>query len=254
MFAMNAMAERPYPDDRVADDRLLERMLTGSFAHLAGRIVIGPSPESRAVAAARLLEGPAFAEALDLHAAPFGDADRRAAASLWSQYYFGALIGAVAAIGMAGGRAALPVGPDEAGIVLEGGLPAGLVLPHAGRPARPSEATEDFITLFRSHLAPMVARLSAHAKASPRLFWGNAASILGWALGEACAIRPEAGDPALLRQSLLEDALWPDGGPNPLFGAFKPCDNPAVAVRRVCCVRYLLPGIPGCGPICPLGR
>lgn len=253
MFAMNAMAERPAPDDPIADDRLLERVLTGSFAHLAGRIVIAP-PGPRAVAAARLLEGPALAEALDMQAAPFGEADRRAAASLWSQYYFGALIGAVAAIGMAGGRAALPVRPEEAGIVLEGGLPAGLALPHAGRTTRPSEAVEDFVALFRSHLTPMVDRLSAHAKASPRLFWGNAAAILGWALGEGCAMRPEAGDPALLRQSLLEDTLWPDGGPNPLFGAFKSCGASGVAVRKVCCVRYLLPGVPGCGPICPLGR
>ncbi|MEO3435134.1 siderophore-iron reductase FhuF [Inquilinus sp. CAU 1745] len=253
MFAMNAMAEPSAPDEPIADDRLLERVLTGSFAHLAGRIAIAP-PGPRAVAAARLLDGPALAEALDLQAAPFGDADRRAVASLWSQYYFGALIGAVAAIGMAGGRTALPIDPDAAGIVLEGGLPAGLVLPHAGRTARPSEAARDFIALFRSHLSPMVDRLSAHAKASPRLFWGNAAAVLGWALGEACAMRPEAGDPALLRQLLLEDAQWPDGGPNPLVGALKSCDDPAVAVRRVCCVRYLLPGIPGCGPICPLGR
>lgn len=254
MIAMNAIAERPAADDQIADDRLLERVLTGSFAHLAGRIVLGPSPGPQAIAAARLLEGPAFTEALDQHLAPFGKADRRAAASLWSQYYFGALIGAVAAIGTAGGRTALPVDPDAVGIVLEGGLPTGLALPHAGRIAHPSETAQDFITLFRSHLTPMVDRLSIHAKASPRLFWGNAAALFGWALGEACAMRPEAGDPAALRRSLLEEALWPDGGPNPLFGAFKPRGDSGTAVRKVCCVRYLLPGIPGCGPTCPLGR
>lgn len=253
MFAMNAMAEPSATDEPIADDQLLERVLTGPFAHLAGRIVIAP-PGPRAVAAARLLQGPALAEALNMQATPFGDADRRAAASLWSQYYFGALIGAVAAIGLAGGRTALPIDPHSVGVVLEGGLPAGLALPHAGRTARPWEAVEDFLALFRSHLTPMVDRLSAHAKASPRLFWGNAAAILGWALGEGCAMRPEAGDPVLLRQSLLEAPLWPDGGPNPLFGAFKSCGEPGIAVRKVCCVRYLLPGVPGCGPICPLGR
>src|SRR3546814_631365 len=201
---------------------------------------------------ARLIERPTLGHALDRYAGRFEAPDRRAIASLWSQYCFGNLVVPFVAAGVMGGRT-LPVALDSVGLVLEDGLPSGLSLSHAGRPTGSDDAFESFRPLIRDQVAPLVAQLADCSGASQRLFWSNSAVMLAWALTETPEAPPHP--PAPLLRRLFDTPAWPGGRQNPLFGALQPPTGPFDQCRRrVCCVRYRLPGIPGCGALCPLSR
>ena len=82
----------------------------------------------------------------------------------------------------------------------------------------------------------------------------NVAVRFAWAV-QQCAGRPEADRDGIAEaEKLLTTALTPDGARNPLHGMLRP--SPLVAIeacqRRVCCLRYLLPGVADCGSLCPL--
>lgn len=237
-----------------AESAALAGAFVGPFDHLAERVRVSRDGVPPAVPIARLLERPTFGQVLNRYARRFGGSDRRAVASLWSQYCFGSLITPFVAASLLGGRT-LPVTLDSVGLVLEEGQPSGLDLPHAGRPAQLADAFERFEPLFRGQIAPLIDRLADHSGASPRLFWCNAAVIFDWAVRQAATVRPAPHDPEPFRHRLLDSPTWPDGQPNPLYGAFRPpAGSPEQPQRRVCCVRYILPGVPGCGPYCPLDR
>jgi ferric iron reductase protein FhuF len=237
-----------------AEGNLLDHVLVGPFGYLAGRVTVSNDGVPPVIPMARLLEHPTFGHALDRYAARFGKADRRAVASLWSQYCFGNLIVPVVAASLLGNRT-LPVTPESGGLVLEDGLPSGLDLPNIGWPTRSGDAFERFEPLIRGLIEPLITQLAAYSRASPRLFWSNAAVTLGWAVQEASAVLPGRVDPEPLERQLLDTPTWPDGEVNPLFDTIRPSTGPVEQRRRrVCCVRYPLPGVPGCGALCPLGR
>jgi ferric iron reductase protein FhuF len=180
------------------------------------------------------------------------DSDRRALISMWTQWHFGALIIPVTAASLLIDRD-LPVGLEHVSIALhEDGRTAAIVLPHDGGTRCPS-ATERFSCLFEGHIEPLIEQLSSHFRVSRRLLWTNAATIFDWTLQQAEALN---ASPTSLSEgrSLLSCKTDVYGRSNPMFGALQYIEEGEQTIRRrkVCCLRYLLPGMSDCGSLCPL--
>jgi ferric iron reductase protein FhuF len=193
----------------------------------------------------------AFDRALSTYAEASGGSDRRAVASMWSLYYFSALtIPYVVARVL--NHQALPVAFDEMTVALAAdGLPRafGVDGPGDWRNDGGREVFSMLAPLMRSHLAKVVAHLKATGGISPRLAWNNAAVYIDYALRSA-GTDPlhDQADAMTGRRSM------PDGTPNPFFDCLRheEEDGARVCRRKICCLRYLLPGIPSCGSLCAL--
>lgn len=192
--------------------------------------------------ACRLAEPGGFDRALSAFATAYDEPDRAALVSLWSMYYLAALIVPPTAALLCCDRV-LPVGFAELGMTID---PAGLAafrLPGIGCPAGAS--CRRFDTLVDGHLAPFVTLCAARAGVSPRVFWSNAAVMLDWALKElgtadtVPAARAEA-------EALLDGSAGACRLAHPLRG-----NADGTRTRRVCCLRYRLPGVADCGGTCP---
>lgn len=186
-------------------------------------------------------------------------ADRRAVASLWSRWYFSALVVPAVAQNLVLDRR-LPLALDEVQLLLhdEEGRPAGFRLRHSGGRAPDRDPFERFRPLVRGHLEPLVAAVSEHAGLAPHLLWCNAGSYFDWVVRELDSRDEGAGTgtgAATAGRRFLRSRTWPDGRENPLFEPVRRLDGPdgePVLQRRICCLRYLLPETEDCGALCPL--
>ena len=218
-----------------------------SLATFGRRIAVGPGgPGARPVSC--LCERAVFDAVLDTFAAPYGAADRRAVVSLWTQYYLPTLVIPALTAVVRLGRA-LPVAFGEIGFELDG-CPARFLLPDAGRAVcgpRPCLAE-----LIDGHLHPFVEMCHGHCGLSRRLLWGNVGVIVDHvvrALDDGDARVPEA-----LAQAAA-DLGWHGDRPSrrsPLAQTFRAAGPHDARRRRVCCMRYRLPGVASCGTLCPV--
>lgn len=188
--------------------------------------------------------------------------DRRALVSLWSKWHFGALLAPYLAANLLLERD-LPVGLDEMGVWLTAeGRTERLQLAHAGRPLTSLDGFTRFSTLIDDHLTPLIGRLAALSGASAKVFWSNAGNTLEYFLN-AVEAHPMA-TPGIAEEGhrLLASRTTANGRRNPLYQPvryFQPeCQGEADAsatqrVRRLCCLRYLLPELGYCGN-CPLSN
>jgi ferric iron reductase protein FhuF len=179
--------------------------------------------------------------------------DRRAVVSMWSLYYFAGLtIPYILARRLAGQL--LPVAFEEMSIALhDDGLPRAFGVHHRGSIGEAGEA-DDFGTvgpLLDSHLAEIVSRLKVCGIA-PKLCWNNAAVYIDYTLRltdpDSVAGRPAPDLPLFVRGCL------PNGGPNPFCGSVRQVEDGGEMIqrRKICCLRYMLPGVPSCGNRCAL--
>lgn len=194
-----------------------------------------------------------FEITINRYAAPFPGADRRAAVSVWTMYYFSHLIVSPLVFWVVDGRIlALGAVDLNARLDPETILPAGFVLRDA---AYRDPATSVFDAMggaVNGHARPLIEAISAQAGVSPRLLWSNVAVYTDWIIREMCSVMPERRAATL---PLLDSKDWPDGTPNPLAGWIRQGtapDGTFCTQRRVCCLRYILPGVPGCGAVCPI--
>lgn len=177
------------------------------------------------------------------YAARYPGGDARAVLSMWSQHYLLALIPAAAAAILAAGREVPIAFGGMAATLTETGQPDALCVPHEGREAAGSCPAACLTPLLRAHLEPLAARLGA-AGLPARVFWGNAGAALAWTL-EVVALVPRQREAV---RAALGAACWVDGGPNPLCPVLA-CGGCTLR-RRVCCLRFRLPGTAMC-PDCP---
>ncbi|MBW9112315.1 siderophore-iron reductase FhuF [Rhizobium cauense] len=189
-----------------------------------------------------------FKQAIDHYAETCGNSDRRAVVSMWSLYYFSTLsIPYVLARRLAAQE--LPVAFDGMTIALqENGLPRAFGVPHRGRHAEggDGEGFEAIGPLLEGHLPDAIRKLTASG-ISAKLCWNNAAVYLDYVL--RLTQQPEGPDlPVFVRGCL------PDGGVNPLCGSVRYVEEggECVARRKICCLRYMLPGVASCGKLCAL--
>ncbi|WP_431321189.1 siderophore-iron reductase FhuF [Rhizobium sp. YTU87027] len=189
-----------------------------------------------------------FEQAIDRYAEACGDSDRRAIVSMWSLYYFSALsIPYVLARRLAAQQ--LPVAFDGMTIALQDdGLPRAFGVPHRGRNTEgdKEDGFEAIGPLLEEHLPEAVRKLTTSA-ISAKLCWNNAAVYLDYVL--RLTRPPESPDLTIFVRGCL-----PDGGVNPLCGSLRYVeeDGERVARRKICCLRYMLPGVQSCGKLCAL--
>ncbi|WP_156943331.1 ferric iron reductase protein FhuF [Ensifer sp. WSM1721] len=193
----------------------------------------------------------AFDRALSLYAETSGGSDRRAVASMWSLFYFSALtIPYVVARVL--DHQALPVMFEDMTVALSAdGLPRAFGVATAGEWR--DGAGEIFAvigSLMEEHLSRVVPYLKATGGISPKLAWNNAAVYIDYALRTA-------GTEPLNEQAdaMVGCRVMPNGAPNPFFDCLRQeeeADGTRVCRRKICCLRYLLPGVPSCGSLCAL--
>lgn len=224
---------------------------SGAFVRFKDGLAL-PGEHTSAVPCRDLLEADVIERLMVRFAEVYPGGDRRALVSMWAQWHFGALIIPTTAAIVFLDRD-LPVELDRVGVVLhEGGQTAAIIVPDDGA-SLPPRGADRFARLMAGHVGPLIRHLAGQFGVSPRLLWSNAADIFEWTLQEA-ATDDRANPGALAEgQALLHSKSDGDGLPNPMFGLIKylPQDGETIRRRKVCCLRYLLPGIECCGGICP---
>lgn len=179
-------------------------------------------------------------------------ADRRAVASLWAKQHFATLLPPFLAIALLAERE-IDVGIDAIGCIFsDEGVTQSIHLRDAGKPAAPADAFQRFVPLMDGHLVPMITALAAASGVSRKVLWSNAGNMFDFIVRrveQAVGARPAVMD-AL---TLMATRRLPDGRPNPLFDPVRYPDDGGrrKRVRRVCCIRYLIPDLGYCST-CPL--
>lgn len=199
-----------------------------------------------------LLDGQVTEGLVAAFARGFPGADQRAVVSMWTQWHFGMLIIPATAAVLVLDRD-LPIDLAQVGVVPhEGGRTSGLVLADEGIPHEPG--ADRFSRLFDGHVDPLIRHFSTHFGVSPRLLWTNATAIFEWTL-QQIAISGRGRAAALAEaQDLLDRQQDASGRRNPMLGAvrYPLLDGEPTRQRKLCCLRYLLPGVADCGSLCPL--
>ncbi len=185
--------------------------------------------------------------------------DRRVVASVWARHYFSALLPApLAALALR--HHGLPL--DRAICVVDPrGIPTQLQVPHPGETQCHASASARFGGLLEHHLHPLIEALSRVSGVSVRLLWANAGAVTAEVFRHAPALL-QPGMPAT-RATLEADAAWlmdtrirADGSANPLHAPMRAHSvtrdgvTSTLWLRRMCCLRYRLPGFDLCGD-CP---
>jgi ferric iron reductase protein FhuF len=224
---------------------------TGTFVRYKDGLAL-PGEHANAIPCRDLLDDAFIERLMERFAEVFPGGDRRALVSMWAQWHFGALIipTTVAIVFL---NRDLPVELDTASIAVhEGGQTAAIILPDDGA-VWPSGGDSAYARLFSGHVEPLIRHLARQFRVSPRMLWNNAADIFEWTLQQAAV--DERADPGALNkgQALLQSKSDASGRANPMFGLIKylPQDEQTIRRRRLCCLRYLLPGVECCGGICP---
>ncbi len=219
----------------------LAELVPPSLAPSCAAMTIGCEPDC--ARACHLGETGAFDRALGAFAAAYDEPDRAALVSLWSMYYLAALVVPPTAALLCRDHV-LPVGFAEIGVAIGASGLAAFRLPDGGCPAD-LRGCRRFDTLVEGHLAPFVTLCAARANLSTRVFWSNAAVMLDWVLGElrAAETLPEARAEA---EALLAGHAGACRLAHPLR-----IEADGTRTRRVCCLRYRLPGVADCGSLCP---
>lgn len=234
----------------------LQSVFSGEHAWCGEKMMVSAALAD-AVPLSDFFSSGALRTALDRYGAAHKGGDRRAVASMWSLYYFSAL--AIPFIVARRADRLLPVALDTMSLALgEDGLPRAFGLRDDGvwSEEGAEHLDEAVVPLVRDHLAPAIERLSAATGMAPKLAWNNAAIYLDYAFNATARAADASAWPS---RSLFETDRLADGGPNPFKGCLRreaetsgPDQGQLVCRRKVCCLRYLLPGIPSCGALCAL--
>lgn len=180
--------------------------------------------------------------------------ERLALVSLWSKWYFSTFLAPVMAANLLQQRE-LPLALADVGLKLgDDARPQALHLRDEGQILPPCTAFERFHTLVECHLEPVIGILASVSRASPRLFWSNAANTFEF-VTTRIELHPLADISSTLpAREILTARLRPDGRRNPLFAPVRYQDigeDEPQRLRRICCIRYRLPGVGYCSS-CPL--
>lgn len=193
----------------------------------------------------------AFDRALDTYAEKSGGTDRRAVASMWSLYYFSALT-IPYLVARVLDHQVLPVAFNRMKVALaDDGLPRAFGVDDAGdwQAGDDDDVFATLAPLMGEHLREVVGYLKSSGGIAPKLAWNNALVYIDYAL-RAAGVEPLHAQ----AQALICSKSLPDGSPNPFFDCLRheEEDGARVCRRKICCLRYLLPGVRSCGSLCAL--
>ncbi|MBN2872321.1 MAG: siderophore-iron reductase FhuF [Halothiobacillaceae bacterium] len=203
------------------------------------------------------LSDPAFlAERQRRFARTYPGGDRRAVASIWSKWLYNAVLPTFIGLLMTEGRGW--TGERSAiGVVLDSDArPERLWLRSPAVIGASVSVGEGLERLMTGLLAPVIETLARESGASRNVFWSNAGNVVEYLVGEMAqhpAITLEAQRDSF---AFLDRRHLPSGERNPLWRPVRyrsvPTGQGEIArLRRVCCIRYLLPATATCAN-CPL--
>ncbi|MBB4194640.1 ferric iron reductase protein FhuF [Rhizobium aethiopicum] len=252
---MNGASERP----SIADHSIARQAIDldglvgdGPFSYCRGKLLSAHSQPGLFVPCSDLGERDVFDEIIARYGQKFPGSDRRAIVSMWTLYYF-SMLTIAPSVHMFVNRIALPMEIGRLSLVCNEltGEPEAFVM--SGSPEPTTDPAGELHRLMLGHAEPVIAAIAANAGVAPKLLWNNVATYLSWILKE---IAYRQG-PALVEggMALLEEPNWPGGARNPMFGMIRIARQQCgleFARRKVCCLRYNLPGVGGCGEACPL--
>ena len=232
---MNGAASRPsIADHPVAHQAVdLDGLVgDGPFAYCRGKLLASAPPTGIVIPCRDLGDREVFDGIIARYAQKFPGSDRRAIVSMWTLYYF-SMLTIAPSVHMFVNRIALPLDIDGLSLVCDGetGEPEAFVM--SGSPELATDPAAELHRLMLGHAEPVIAAIAANAGVAPKLLWNNAAAYLSWILKE----------------------IAHRGGRNPMFGMIRMARQQCgfeFARRKVCCLRYNLPGVGGCGEACPL--
>lgn len=233
-------------------DDLLARAEPALAGYLAGKLRLAAPPGDGAIACRDLFTAKGFDGALVPLTARYPDTDRRAVVSLWSLYYFSTLTIAPIVLWRRLGIV-LPLALDETCLVAapDTGMAQAFAVPGTGKAVTGLTITQALAPMIEHHLRPAIAFISGHCRLSPRLLWCNAAGYIDWILREL-----DPGNDDAEGLELFAIPKLSDGTDNPFQGSIKRIPDAngdgLQSQRKVCCLRYLVPGVGGCGHTCPL--
>jgi ferric iron reductase protein FhuF len=224
---------------------------TGIFIHYKDALAL-PGEHKSFIQGRDLLDPIVMESLLSRFAEARAGGDRRAIVSMWTQWHFGALIIPTAAA-ILFLEHDLPVELDHVGIAVDdSGKTAAIILPDLAA-SEHACAGERFSRLFQGHVEPLIRKLAGQFKVSPRLLWNNASDIFEWTLLQANSIGTARSDALNEGHALLKSKIGSNGRPNPMFDLVRylPQGDQTIRQRKLCCLRYLLPGVECCGSLCP---
>ncbi|MBA8840955.1 siderophore-iron reductase FhuF [Ochrobactrum sp. RH2CCR150] len=236
------------------DPHVLDKAIDERFAYCRGKMLLASPEENAIIPCSDLTDAAVFSEVIERFASSFPGGDRRAIISMWTMYYFSIVSITPTVLRLVCGKR-LPLKLDRTVLVCKpaNAAPTALLLDHSGDDANAPERTFDLLALMRDHIEPLIEAICTNAKVAPKLLWNNVAGYYSWIVDEiGTHVNPDLG---LAGRALLDEPLWPDGGKNPMYGMMRtaqPACGNAIVQRKVCCLRYTLPGVAGCGQLCPL--
>ena len=234
-------------DDRIDLRDYIDNLFHGPTAHLADRMTVC-ADSCDGMSCADLTDPGVIKQLLDAYAAArYPGDDTRAAASFWSQWYFGFLIPPLLLLSMAA-EAEVPARLSSLRLVLDAqGQPERFILsaPFVKACDTKENVFDCLSPLIDGHLSPLVFSLAARSGVSAKVFWMNAAVVIDYTYD----MFMEAEGPNL--KLVTTEPKRPDGSRNPLYGPYRPSSSEATRTRRVCCLRYGLCGVDRC-PDCSL--
>ena len=224
------------------------------YAYCHDSLLLQPKAGAEIVACRALADADVLAGLIDRFALAYPGADRRAVVSLWTLYYFSTLTIAVAVAGLEL-RRVVPVALDDISLCVDPqtAAPQAFLLPHLGQVRGVLSIEHILHPMLRQHCEPLIDAMTAHTGVGRKLLWNNVAAYLNWIVEEIGRTTRQPDFPDAV--NAYHAPVWSDGWKNPLFGLIRPhCgdDGQVCARRKICCLRYGLPGIGGCGLSCPL--
>ncbi|MEH3118827.1 MAG: siderophore-iron reductase FhuF [Methylorubrum populi] len=180
--------------------------------------------------------------------ARYGPTDPRAILSIWTSWHFGTVLPPVLAAGIL-----FDLGPvldfEAARFIMAPDLRTEAVTIGEGtvRLDR-GNAFARFEPLVDAYLRPAIRFFASRGGLSERVLWSNAGTAFEALL---CRMEALAGDRDGYRAArrFLDGPSLPDGAPNPLYRPVRYVEGRRI--RRVCCVRFLVPDGQICAA-CPL--
>jgi ferric iron reductase protein FhuF len=209
--------------------------------------LVGPDDSRPDVRAEDLLDDATMTMIIERFNAKFGQTDPRAIMSMWASIYFTDVIPPLLTANIMLDLAPM-LGLSQVSFIMSKSLRIeALKIPRDLVSLADAGAAIRFDSLVSAHLVPFIELVARRAHVTRRVLWSNAGNVF-----EAFTLKLKAvtGDrPGFqhARELLTMPTLC--GRRNPLFEPVRYVEGRRI--RRVCCMRYLIPNQNVCG-VCPL--
>ncbi|TDX85552.1 ferric iron reductase protein FhuF [Neorhizobium sp. R1-B] len=230
-------------------DRLVEK---SPFSYCRGKLLRTSTGSGSVIPCSDLREAATLNDVISRYASKFPGSDRRAVVSMWTLYYF-SILTVAPCVHLFAHRIGLPLGLSQVSIVCNEDTAEPEAFLMTADTFTAADPGAELHNLLLGHVEPLVEAIAAHAVVAPKLLWNNVAAYLAWILKEiAYKHSRERVEDGL---ALLDEPIWPDGRRNPMHGMIRIARQQCgleFSRRKICCLRYNLPGVGGCGEACPV--